>query len=229
MTSRAIAKALVAVLLAAALAPAQTLASGSDQAATSSYLKANYLLVSTVASRTRRIEATLRGVLKGVRGECPSAAAGSPQDEQSTQLSNEVIGAMVTAVVALDRPAGRAFVAATAHLRWSNRGLTRDIHAYVGKVWTLSALAQPPLCADVRSWAATRFQTLPASTVSFSPLFMSVWVAAGELPAALSASETRAERSLIARTGSLEMQLTELEAREVQTYGAIMNTLGLWP
>jgi hypothetical protein len=229
MTRRAIAKALAAALLAAALAPAHTLASGSDQAATSAYLKANYLLVWTVASRTRRIEATLRGVLKGVRSECPNAAAGSPQDPQSTQLSNEVIGAMVTAVVALDRPAGRAFVAATAHLHWSNRTLTRAIQSYVGKVGTLSALAQPHLCADVRGWAATGFQTLPAATMSFSPVFMSVWVAAGELPAALSPSETPQERRLIARTRSLEMQLTELEAREVQTYGAIMNTLGLWP
>jgi hypothetical protein len=229
MTRRAIAKALAAALLTAALAPTQTLASGSDQAATSAYLKANYALVSTVVSRTRRIEATLRGVLKRVRSECPSAAAGSPQDPESTQLSNEVIGAMVTAVVALDRPAGRAFVVATDHLRWSDRSLTRAVQSYVGKVRTLSALAQPPLCADVRSWAATGFQTLPASTISFSPLFMSAWAAAGELPSALSTSETAQERPLIARTVRLELQLTDLEAREVQTYGAIMNALGLWP
>lgn len=65
------------------------------------------------------------------------AAAGSPQDAESTQLSNEVIGAMVTAVVALDRPAGRAFVSAAGRLYWSDRQLTHTIHLYVGSVSTL--------------------------------------------------------------------------------------------
>jgi len=216
-----------AVLLAASLAPPAL--AGSDQAATSAYLQADHRLVSTVTSRIARIEATLRGVLAGVRSECPRAAAGSPQDGQSTQLSNEVIGAMITAVVALDRPAGHAFVAATEHLRWSSRALTRTIQSYVGKVRTLSALAQPRLCADVRAWASAGFHALPPSTVSFSPLFMSAWVAAGELPAGLAASETPGERPLIARTERMEAQLTELEAREVQTWGQIMNALELWP
>jgi hypothetical protein len=229
MMRRAIARALTAALLAAMVAPAEALASASDQAATRTYLQADSRLVATVASRIPRIEAVLRSVLKALRGECPKAAAGSPQDPQSTQLSDEVIGAMITAVVALDRPAGHSFVAATQHLHWSNRALTREIQSYVGKVRTLTALPQPHLCADVRAWAANGFKTLPASTVSFAPLFMSVWVAAGELPAALSSTETSSERPLIVRTQHLETELTELEAREVETYWKIMNVLGLWP
>lgn len=229
MRPRPTATVIVLALLTTALPGTCALASRSDEAVTSAYLQANHRLVATVASRIPRIEATLRGVLAGIRSECPNAAAGSPQDPQSTALSNEAIGAMVTAVVALDRPAGRAFVAATEHLRWSNRALTGAIQSYVGKVRRLSALPQPHLCPDVRSWAASGYLTLPSSTLSFSPLFMAVWVSAGELPMALSTSETQAERPLLASTERLEGEISELEAREVSTWADIMSTLDLWP
>jgi hypothetical protein len=39
-----------------------------------------------------RIEGTLRKVLAGVRAECPMAAAGSPQDPESTQLIRREAG-----------------------------------------------------------------------------------------------------------------------------------------
>jgi len=157
------------------------------------------------------------------------AAAGSPQDAQSTQLSNEVIGAMVTAVVHLDPLAAREFVSAAGPLTWSNRALTRTVHAYISKVKTLAALAPPKLCSDIESWAASGFRTLPASTIGFAPRFMSAWVAPGELPTALARYETAAEDPLLQRTNHLESEFTELEAREVETWSQIMNALALWP
>jgi hypothetical protein len=65
--------------------------------------------------------------------------------------------------------------------------------------------------------------------VAFAARIMSAWVAAGELPAALAPYETPAEQSILRRTGRLESELTELEAREVETYGQIMNALALSP
>src|SRR5262249_51403500 len=141
--------------------------------------------VQVVASKIPTIEARLRKVLASVRRECPRAAAGSPQNPQSTQLSNEVIGALVMSIVELDRPAGRAFVRSVSPLRWGNRGLTQTIKTYVGKVRTLLALPQPNLCGDVRGWAANGFTTLTQTTQSFSPVFMAAWVSAGEQPPAL--------------------------------------------
>jgi hypothetical protein len=221
------------VLLIAASAvtfvPASANAARGDAAATRAYIQANLRLVQTATSRIPRIEVTLRKVLAGVRAECPMAAASSPQNSQSTQLSDEVIGDMVMAVVAQDRPAGRAFVDAAGHLAWSDRTLTRTIGSYVAQVRTLIELPQPKLCSDVRAWAASRFTTLPPSTLAFSPRFMDAWVAPGELPAALARYETPAERPLLARTRRLEEQFTNLEAREVETYAQIMNALGLSP
>ncbi len=204
-------------------------ASASDATATKAYLQANYRLVATTNAKIPQIEATLHGVLTRVRRECPLAAANSPEDADSEQLSNEVIGAMVTAVVALDRPAGTEFVKAATGLSWSNGPLTHTIRSYVGKVKTLVALPEPNLCSDIASWAASGYQTLPASTLAFSPRFMSVWVAPGELPAGLGRYETAAERPLVARTHDLEEVFTELEARAVTTWAAIMNTLELQP
>jgi hypothetical protein len=227
--SRRCGLALLIAVSAVTLVPASAPAVQGDAAATRAYIQADYRLVRTGVSAIPRIEATLHKVLAGVRAECPMAAAGSPQNPQSTQLSDEVIGDMVLSVVALDRPAGRAFVNDAGHLAWSDRALTRTIQSYVGKVKVLVAMPHPKLCSDVKSWAATGFTTLPASTLVFSPRFMSAWVALGELPAGLARYATPEDRTLFVRTRRLEEQFTDLEAREVETYAQIMNPLGLSP
>ena len=220
---------LLATLIALALPSPAALAAGGDAASTRAYLRANYSLVQAAVSRTRPIEAALHGVLTRVRNECPNAAGGSPQDPESTQLSNEVIGALVTAAVALDPGAGRRFAGEAGHVSWSDHALTAAVRSYARKVATVVALAPPNLCADVRSWAATGFRTLPASTAAFAPRFMEAWVAPGELPPALARYETPEDRQLAKRTRRMEERFSELEAKEVETWGDIMNALDLWP
>jgi hypothetical protein len=226
---RMLAAALIAGLLLTTLASSRAFGAHADVAATRAYIQANYRLVRAAVSQTRPIEASLQGVLGNIRAQCPLAAAGSPQDANSEQLSNEVIGEMVLTAGRPLRGAGRAFVAAAAHLSWSDRSLTRAIRAYVGKVATLTVLQPPSLCSDVQSWAAGGFHALPASTVAFAPRFMAAWVAPGELPASLAPYESPADHRLAGRTARLEERFSELEAREVETWGHIMSTLALWP
>jgi hypothetical protein len=222
--------ALLATLAVVALTPANALAAGEDVATTQAYVQANYRLVQAVAAKIAPIEATLRVVRARILRECPLAAANSPENTESEQLSDEVIGAMVTGAVALvEGPAAREFERVAGRLTWSNRALTDAVHAYVDKARGLVALAQPSLCSDVKSWAASGFQTLSASTTVFAPRFMSLWIAPGELPAALARYETPAERPLLRRTRQLEKEFTEMEARAVETWGAIMDGLGLLP
>jgi hypothetical protein len=225
----------VAVLLscaipALAILPASAHAGEGDVAATRTYLEANYGLVQVVTSRIRPVEMALHGVLAQVGGECPAAAAGSPQDTDSEQLSNEVIGTLVqSAVRLLVHPASLRFVLVAGALSWSDRALTRTIHAYVAKLETLATTGVPSVCSDVRVWAASGFHTLPGSTIDFDARFMPNWVSVGELPAALARYETSSERPLIRRTEHLEAEVAELEAREVETWGQIMNALRLSP
>ncbi len=46
-------------------------------------------------------------------------------------------------------------------------------------------LAMPPVCGDVKAWAASGYQTLPASTTQFDQRFSAEDVGIGEVPARL--------------------------------------------
>jgi len=225
------ARPLIVLAVAASLAagPSIARATPADVTASGEYLAANYRLVKTARAYLRRAEAAPLGVLAKVRRECPMAAAHSPQDSQSTQLSNEVIGAMVLSAYHLDVPSLTGFVRSVQRLHWSNGRLTSAVHAYAAKIAILAKMAPPNLCADVGAWAASGFRVLPASTLRFVPRFMAAWVALGELPPGLGAYESAASRALASSCNQLEIQLTDGEARAVYSWGDIMNELVLNP
>jgi hypothetical protein len=218
------------VVAAASLAIAPSAASAAaNAAATRAYVQANYALVRVARSHLASAEAAPLRVLARVQRECPLAAAHSPQNADSTQMSNEVIGAMVIAAAQPNRRAIEAFVASVSRLSWSSGALTRAVRSYANDLRTLIGLAAPNLCGEVKAWAANDFQTLPASTVAFVAKFMPAWVAVGYLPAGLSRYESASAKSLAHRGEPLEEQLTEGEARAVAHYGEIMNALEIEP
>jgi hypothetical protein len=225
----ALAAAVAALLLSGLGIAASASAQGGDVAATSAYVQADYRLMRSAVTRIPQGEAALQGVLRTVRSECPAAAAGSPQNPMSTQLSDEVIGAMVIAVVDRGLSLAKQFVRSSEHLRWSSGALTGEVQEYVGHVRTLSTMAAPSLCADVRAWANSGFQRLTASTEAFDRRFMPAWVAAGFLPAGLSRFEQPGTRALARQASSLEGVFGEFEAGAVETWGKIMDALELWP
>ena len=145
------------------MGPATTVALASDASGTQRYIAANYTLVRTARSYLRRAEAAPLKVLAQVKRDCPLAAANSPQDPQSTQLSDEVIGAMVLTAYHLDVPELWRFVAAVMPLRWSNARLTNTLRGYARKLKVLATLAPPDICADIRAWVASGYKTLPPS------------------------------------------------------------------
>jgi hypothetical protein len=224
-----LAAALMAFLLAAGIAVEVAQAASSDATATRAYVEADYRLMNAAVRKIPDAEAAIQGVLRDVRNECPKAAGGSPQNPMSTQLSNEVIGAMVLAVVKRGLSLAKSFVGATQALHWSSRALTREVQEYVGHVRVLSKLAPPDLCADVRAWASSGFQRLAPATEAFDRVFMPNWVAAGNLPAGLSRFEPGPTGSLAQRASTLEGTFTEFETRQVVVWGDIMNALELWP
>jgi hypothetical protein len=79
-------------ILAATSAPA--LASQGDAAATRAHIQADYTLVHTARVNLATSEAALQRPRRRIAADCPKAAAGSPQDTDSEQLSNELVGAM---------------------------------------------------------------------------------------------------------------------------------------
>jgi len=212
-----------------ALAAPAGAAAASDAATTRAYVQANYNALRVAISHLATSEAAPAHVLEKVKRECPLVGEGSPEDEESTQMSDEVIGAMVVSAIAPDLQAIRTFVHAVAGLSWSDGALTRSIRAYTNKWKVLASLSAPSLCADVKAWGANGYRALPASTTSFVARFMPSWVGTGYLPAALNRYESPATRALAKRCRGMEEQIVELEAREVANYNNIMNALAIWP
>lgn len=210
--------------------PFTALAGQQDLAATRAYIQADYTLVHTARINLATSEAALHKLRRQIGGECPKAAAGSPQNRDSEQLSNELVGAMTVAAIRPDVQAVAGFARAVTRLHWSNGALTRKVSTYAARLRTLSLLPAPNVCADVRAWVASRYQTLPASNISFDSRYYKVEVAVGEVPARLLApSEQPDERPVLAHAEQLEGQLTEAEANAVYTWGHIMESLGLNP
>jgi hypothetical protein len=212
-----------------AMLPASAPAAPADVASTGTFVQADYTLLRNARLHLRAAEAAPRAVLAQVRRECPHAAAGSPQNGDSTQLSNEVIGAMVLSAYHLDLPALHSFIAVAGRLRWSNPRLTRTVHGYVADLKALAKLAPPHLCADVGAWVASGYRTLPPATVAFDRVFMPAWVGIGLHPAGLGAFAGAQQRSLLKRSDALIVQLADGEARAVESWGDIVDELGVLP
>lgn len=216
------------LILATASVPA--LASRGDAAATRAYIQADYTLVHAAKVNLKASEAALQKLRRRIAAECPKAAAGSPQDRNSEQLSNELVGAMTVAAIQPDVRAVATFTRMVRSLRWSNATLTRKVRSYAAKLHTLSTLAAPDVCADVKAWAASGYRALPPSTVRFNSRYYKVEVAVGEVPARLLApSEQPDERPVLAHAERIEGQLSEVEANAVYTWGHIMESLTLNP
>jgi hypothetical protein len=218
-----------AVALGLASCPASVLAGSGDTATTNTYLRADYALVKTVSAQLPRSQAALLGLLAHVRQSCPLAAISSPQDSQSTQLSDELIGAMVLSGGHVDRQAVRAYTTKVNGLRWSNQQVNREIHNHISDLQTLLGLQVPDICADVKSWASSGFKVLTVRTVQFAATFIEGWVRPGNQPAQLASSEGPSGRALAQRAERLEWRITDFESAAVETWGAIMDALVLSP
>jgi hypothetical protein len=219
--------ALGGAMLLLAVVPAA--ASASDASATEAYLRANYALVKAGQAHLGSSIAAYKGVLSAVKRDCPRAAAESPQNAESTELSNEVIGTMVLTAGKPDRPAVKAYLRAVGGLHWSSAQVTHAVAGYASMLRTLYNLPVPDLCGDVKSWAASHFKTTAPSTVSFVKAFYPNWVALGLIPTGLSRFENTQGRALARNGGRFEYQITNVEAQAVETWGDIMDELLLNP
>jgi hypothetical protein len=219
------------VTLACTLAPGAgpVFAAGGDAGATHAYLVADHALVRTATAHFGVARAAFASLLHRLRSECPGAASESPQDEESTQLSNELIGAMVTSAYHPDRAHISAFIAATRSLHWSSGSITRWVRAYDANLATLQTLAIPDVCRDVRAWVAGGYRSLPPATVAFDARFVPAWVSLGEMPPGLSRLVSGQDRGLFNDTRQGEQQVTDFEASAVETYRLGMNAVALNP
>lgn len=219
---------LIALTALALPAPARAAASARDRAATRIYIDANYRLVLAARAHLAASEAAIHSLVRHTVAECPLAGEGSHVDSAASEVSEEVVGTIVTTAYRPDVDSIDTFVHAVAGLHWSDRRLTRIVRAYLVKLRNLAALAPANICADVKAWGADGFEGLPEGTVRFDKLYLAADIEAEEVPLRLLAPyENAHEAALLRRTKRLEAPLANAEAEAVQNWLEIMRGLGL--
>lgn len=211
----------------ATLSPASASASSGDVASTHAYLKANYAVLRSVVNGWPADEAKIDALDQKIRGECPSAGAGSPQSEEAQKMSTEVIGALWATVYGANARAVQRFVKAVGSLRWSNGAITREVRRYTKGLREMSRLQVPHLCEDVRAWSASGFKAVPPSTERFDRHVEAIEVREPSQHL-LEPYEQGSDKSLAALVGHLSTRYGELEFTHGQSdWNALLELLAL--
>ncbi|HEV2973831.1 MAG TPA: hypothetical protein VGX69_02410 [Solirubrobacteraceae bacterium] len=151
-------------------APAVAVAGTGDVAATRAYLRASYAYERSVNREAARGEAAVNARANQIAGECPSTLTYAPRDEAFGEVGEE-IGATLTTLYWVGAPTLRAptlrLVSEITDLRWSDRRLTRLVHAEAAEERASTTIALPDVCADIAGWKGTAYATLPPEAMRF--------------------------------------------------------------
>jgi hypothetical protein len=159
--------------------------------------------------------------------ECPHVASGSPQNSSEQRLSYEVAGALFATGYHTDAKIADGFIKAVSSLRWSNPAITHRVRVFVTGLREMIALKVPDLCADVRSWIASGYQTVPARTLQFDEHVEAIEVEVPS-PQFVAAYVQPADRGLLKQVGHLLTRFEELEfSTGQQDWIDVLETLGL--
>ena len=200
----------------ASLAPGVAAAASGNLASTQTLIAAGYTFGRESEGRTGAMRSATLAEKRSLLRQCPRAAAGSPQDEQSYQLSYEGAGALWAVGYGADPIA--KFARATRGLRWTSAKINRDFKLFVGGLQGLSTLATPHLCQDIASWKASGFASLPTRTVSFDAHVENL--EAKPVPTKLLAPYAQgSERALLSKVQQIETNLLNSKRRSVGTRG----------
>jgi hypothetical protein len=217
---------LAALASCAAMLPSPALGA-SDAASTEAYVRANYALVSTGHRDIPTAHARIVALRQRLRRECPAVVAGSPQNEDSEKLTWELIGAMTIAGYQPGLAAATKFARAVSRLSWSDASLTRAVRTYTRQGLAEVRTPPPDVCGDLRAWKASGYKTLPESTVRFRKTFYENYVGVGFMPRQLARFVPSSQKALVQRARHYEEGIAEFEAYEVETFGEIIDSLGL--
>jgi hypothetical protein len=221
------------VLLAAlafAVAPPAALAKQGNVAATQALARATDTLVRAARPDIGRGLAAVKSYANQIAAQCPGVATGSPQDHDSEQLDNEVVGAMTTVGYHTAAAPIAAFAGTVKRLRWSDHRLTHAVRTFATKLEGLSTLATPDLCGDIGGWVSSGYATLPASTIQFNQRYSAVDTEAEEVPLIVNLAMPYAspsDFSVLRRVERFEARLGEAEAQAVEYYTHLMGSLKL--
>ncbi len=216
-----------ALALAVAVAPQQALAAPNDVAATHAYIEANYALAKAMVAQAAPAQKKILALNRALAVECPQVGVGSPENEASQPISHEVAVALWSVSYALDAAPIRRFQQVAGRLRWNSAKTTRAVAKYVRNLRAISSVPLPHLCADVRAWAATGFQVVPAAIVKEVERVEGLDLKAVS-SRLLAPFERGSDAATVKRTARLEQKIEEFEFLVGQgDWIHVLETLGL--
>jgi hypothetical protein len=142
-------------------------ATRADAAATRAYLRASDTYERSATAELATRVTAMQARANEIAGECPSALTYAPRDEAFGELGEEASTTVYWAGAASVRSTELRLADAIAHLRWSNRRLTRLVHAEAAEEHAIATIALPDVCADIAAWKASAYATLPQSSTKF--------------------------------------------------------------
>ncbi|MGO9320006.1 MAG: hypothetical protein ACLQBY_04260 [Solirubrobacteraceae bacterium] len=164
----------VAIFLALSASTALAQVSSGDATATRIYLQEHYAATRAEVKDFSVAIAAVDALGKQLQTECPGVLANAPTPAQGAKLSSSEteIDEEETATVFgvaehTEYPRRRSFARAVSGLRWSNGALTRLVHAYAAAEVAHAEVPPPDLCADLRTWVSSGYQTVSAGTETY--------------------------------------------------------------
>lgn len=163
-----------AVLATLPAATAHAQASAGDASATRAYLQADLTQTRAEVKGLPAAFAAIEALGGRLRAECagvlagePKPAAGAKPSVSATEIEEETLGAVVGAAEHTEYPHRRGFARAVSRLTWGNRALTVLVHSDAAAEVTQAQLPQPDVCADIRAWVNSGYQTVSAATQAY--------------------------------------------------------------
>ena len=222
-----------------------------DKTATDSYLAAGYVYAQAALANAPATQAAVEGLAGKLDSECTGVLKGAPpepssstpfarrvgesqrEDEQLSELESELGRALGLTLEQPDRQALLAFAGAVRSLHWSNPTLTHLVNAEIAEFEEQLAPPIPNVCADMRAWVSSGYQTLPAGTKELRTKQEEVQQRARtraptpSISSLLAVYEGSAEKALIAKTKALEQERIKVLAGIEGVYKRLDTTLGI--
>jgi hypothetical protein len=216
--------------LALAATPSSALAKPGDVATTRALARATDALVRAASPDVPKGLAAVKRYTVQLAAQCPGVALESPQNHDSEQLDNELVGALTIVGYRTAAAPIATFAHAVAGLSWSNHRLTRAVRTFARKLRGVSTMAVPDVCGDIQAWVSSHYATLPASTIQFDQRYSAVELEAEETPTIISLATpyaSPADFPVLRHVERLEAKLAEAEAHAVEYYVHLVDTLHL--
>jgi hypothetical protein len=109
-----------------------------------------------------------------LKSECPGVLADEPEPTARTKPSSsevaiveEVDASVFVAAEQTEYPLHLAFAHSVSRLAWSDGSLTRLVHSSAADELAKTQMPAPDLCADLRAWVASGYQTVSAAADSY--------------------------------------------------------------